>query len=334
MVLPACQRPQNFRTLILALPKVARRRSKYVKAVWDGNFPTGVKPGAIRGPPVDTWRIGMLSRSRPIRTRTKYVYIPEEGVGSEVKPSAFLGVASPRTNDACKPLIRVLRENRQRTHLGQRLMQKIDNTIQQSWNTVYNYYNKQIEEKRKKREYKLRLLALKTKQVSSSEIKAKKDKKIAEFVTKRSGPKKIFLPPPIPRGDITNLDVIRYHMETLAIPKSLTLKYVRPSIDSTYIDPYRVKRSAIAYKVTQRTLVLARSPSYKLIEPLIIRPGYVKRAALKCKASPRSIELAKPRKKAAEKETDLKEHPFEISPFALKAKATRRLIELSKPIER
>lgn len=50
--------------------------------------------------------------------------------------------------------------------------------------------------------------------------------------------------------------------------------------------------------------------------------------------SPRFAELAVPKKKAAEKDNDLKENPFMISPTALKYVATTRIQELAEPIER
>lgn len=45
-------------------------------------------------------------------------------------------------------------------------------------------------------------------------------------------------------------------------------------------------------------------------------------------------ELSRPRPRANAPEMDLKENPYDINPAALKYKATPRIIKLAKPVER
>ncbi|XP_015183281.1 PREDICTED: testicular haploid expressed gene protein-like [Polistes dominula] len=95
-------------------------------------------------------------------------------------------------------------------------------------------------------------------------------------------------------------------------------------------DPFKVSRSALKYRITDRIMRLYYPKTeFKVMKPRI--PGAVSRAALKAIASSRTIFLAKPSKRPAGMETDLREDAFTVSPAALKAKCSRRLKKLAKP---
>lgn len=332
MVLLASERPSDLRTILLAYP--TRRTRKYV--------PPKYKPPKQRSKPVepiDNWRLSMLALPTPFKTTPKYVFIPEPGCGSGVSPGTLTGSGTSRTNDLSVQTIRYLTQARLACqHLGGRVVKNLDKTIKQSWNTIYNYYARQLDEKRKKLEAKRhRILQEQNKGIkpkTPAEIQAEIDKRIADWTAVKALPKRTFSPPPISRGKVVKLDVIRMRMDQMAEPTRITAKYIRPSIDPTYVDPLSVKPGAKKYVASERVVELSRNPAFKLIKLPEIIPGAVKRGALKGPISPRCDELATPKKKAAEKDTDLKENPFEISPLALKAKATPRVLELSKPIQR
>ncbi|KAK5644594.1 hypothetical protein RI129_005894 [Pyrocoelia pectoralis] len=328
MVLPAAERPKRLRTILLAYPK--RITKKYVAPIFTGKFHTGVRKSAIRGSPKENWRLSHLAI--PTRKVPKYVFVEDRSTG--VSPSALTVQTTQRTDDMSKPKLRnLLNAEKAYRDLGPAIVKHLKKTTAQTWNTIYNYYQKQqVEIQRKKDARMAKQLPLTT--VNAKSEKEEKDKRIAAWCAIRAQPKRQFYPPPIEKRHITNLTAIWMHANILAEPRIVTPKYKRPSIDPTYIDPLRVTPAARSYVASGRILELATNPAFKLIKVRPIIPGAVKRSALTCTVSPRFAELAEPKKKAAEKDSELKENPFQISPNALKAKPSARTKELAKPIER
>ncbi|KAK4875328.1 hypothetical protein RN001_011750 [Aquatica leii] len=242
-----------------------RRTRKYV--------PPKYKPPKQRSKPVepiDNWRLSMLALPTPFKTTPKYVFIPEPGCGSGVSPGTLTGSGTSRTNDLSVQTIRYLTQARLACqHLGGRVVKNLDKTIKQSWNTIYNYYARQLDEKRKKLHRILQEQNKGIKPKTPAEIQAEIDKRIADWTAVKA------------LGKVVKLDVIRMRMDQMAEPTRITAKYIRPSIDPTYVDPLSVKPGAKKYVASERVVELSRNPAFKLIKLPEIIPGAVKRGALK-----------------------------------------------------
>lgn len=331
MVLPASERPDRLRTILLAYPKHITK--KYVAPVYTGKTYTGVRPGAVRGKPKKKWRLNQLAIPR--WKVSKYVFV-EDNTG--ISPSILNVTASQRTNDISRSTLRYLYPARTAySSISPKIKKNLQKAINLSWKTIYNYYRKQTIDNNRKKEMRLskqRESSTKTKPKTPKELQDEKEKRIAEWCAVRAQPKRSFPPEPVQKRPAPNLAEIIDHANILAEPRSVTRKFIRPSIDPTYIDPTRVTPAAQTYVASERVLELAKNPAYRLIKVRPIIPGAVKKSALTCTVSPRFDELAVPKKKAAEKDSDLKENPFQISPNALKAKPSPRIEELAKPIER
>uniref|UniRef100_A0A1Y1KEE7 Uncharacterized protein n=1 Tax=Photinus pyralis TaxID=7054 RepID=A0A1Y1KEE7_PHOPY len=100
MVLPASERPDRLRTILLAYP--TRVTKKYVPPVYTGKVFTGVRPSAVRGRPKQNWRLNKLAI--PNRTVPKYVFVEEKGTG--IRPSALTVNITQRMDDMSKPTLR------------------------------------------------------------------------------------------------------------------------------------------------------------------------------------------------------------------------------------
>ncbi|XP_070155916.1 sperm microtubule associated protein 2-like [Polyergus mexicanus] len=94
-------------------------------------------------------------------------------------------------------------------------------------------------------------------------------------------------------------------------------------------DPLKVSARALNYRITKRVERLAIKKERPEIQFRI--PGAVAPAAMKAIASERIIALAKPVRRPAGMQTDLREDAFVVSPAALTARCSRRLKNLSKP---
>ncbi|KZC12564.1 hypothetical protein WN55_03317 [Dufourea novaeangliae] len=95
-------------------------------------------------------------------------------------------------------------------------------------------------------------------------------------------------------------------------------------------DPFAVPATALVYKISRRLSKIAKSKTPSETAPPRI-PGKVSPAALKAKATPRLIILAKPAERPAGMETDVRENAFTVSPTALTAKCSKRLKLLARP---
>ncbi|KAF5288165.1 hypothetical protein FQR65_LT12092 [Abscondita terminalis] len=336
MVLLAECRPPDLRAILLAYPHPRRRREKYVPPVHEpGTFYSSVKRGAISGDPPDKWRINQLAIPLQKRQRRKYVFVPEPGCGSGVKPGALTGSGTVRTNDLAVPRMRTLGDAQiAYKNLGEHVTTNLNKTMEASWNTIYHYYERTLQEKRLKIEARKKKIHSKKGAKTVEEKAAIREKKIAKWIAKNSLPKRSFAPPPVDRGRTVKIAEIAGRMNEMAEPTKTYPKYVRPSVDPNYVDPYGVKPFALTHVASDRTKELTILPEFKLIKPPAYIPGYVNPIALRCIVSPRFAELATPVKKLAAKNTDIKENAFQVSRAALKYKATPRIIELAEPVER
>ncbi|KOX74848.1 hypothetical protein WN51_14340 [Melipona quadrifasciata] len=111
-------------------------------------------------------------------------------------------------------------------------------------------------------------------------------------------------------------------MKRKATNVSSKLKAIR-AYNNIFLEPSHVKASALLYEITDRTNQLAQPRIRNTEEKLQMRPNPLQIP----KASPRIIELSKPRVSY--------QYPHKqigyVAPSALMAVATQRIIELSKP---
>nr|XP_022918206.1 uncharacterized protein LOC111427339 [Onthophagus taurus] len=151
-------------------------------------------------------------------------------------------------------------------------------------------------------------------------------KHVEEWLETAAKPKPVPEAPPVDRGPHCNIDDIKEHIDALSTPPTVKEKYVEPPPPK-----HLVKESALLYVPTERVQQLATIPPRMLIKEPEFKPGAVKRGALMHKTTEYDNKMSVPRARASANDADLKEDPFSISKNALKYKASPRIIELAKP---
>lgn len=301
------------------------------------------------------WRLNMLSV--PKKITPKFVE-PEWKLVTGVEGDALNAECTDRTEQLALSGMRYLKVNKALYTIarGPEYGKRMDDYIEKSWNSIYNYYRKSMHDLKKRKAEKQKITrpwnirgnvhatekkGKKGKGKDKGKVN-KKDSKHSEkskeslmkeheqWCAERSKPKVLTKPPPIDRGPICDLDAIKQRQDEIATPKRL---YRTPSQDSNFKDPTKVNPAALTYEATERIGVLAQPTQHRLLKTEEIIPGAVKPSALTYEISERMKELAVPKPATTARESDLNEDAFTISPAALKYVATPRILEIAKPKE-
>ncbi|EFA10167.2 uncharacterized protein Theg [Tribolium castaneum] len=266
------------------------------------------------------WRINMLSVPR-IRVPK---YAPPVPKPPKTPERLDPGIEF-RSDHLSRPPLRLLNVNLTTYKRGPKYAKNLTKLIDKSWGSIYNYYRKQLRDRRLKRlRRKLeKLKAKKPKGKSLEKIQAMKQ----EHWNRMAQPKKIPLPEKIPKK-WKPLDDLLANIDVLAAPKEYHI--VPPRVLGV------VNPKALTYEITEAIQKLYHIPDRLKKQPEGLPLGYVKRSALRAKCNERIDKLALPSFSAreAKKHDEDKYDPWVISPNALKYKPTARILELAKPSER
>ncbi|CAH0555603.1 unnamed protein product [Brassicogethes aeneus] len=267
------------------------------------------------------WRLCQLAIPR--LHNKKFVRPEEKDTYRKILPKLADHVAF-FTEQMSSPTVRYLTMNKlnHQSHMGKKWSKKMRKTINKSWGTIYNYYEKK---KRDMRKYKLKRLSQgKKKKMSGKDLKSKEE--FYSNLAKRKEPPK---PPPKEKKPKREPNLER--LGEMAVPKERI--YTPPTIKP-------VSKAALKYNATERLLVISRPPPryFKILPPLI--PGKVKKSALKYVATPSFLKMTEPivrhcggKPIVTQTETD-NQDCFTVKPSALKYKITARIKKLAEPKER
>ncbi|CAG9815362.1 unnamed protein product [Phaedon cochleariae] len=257
------------------------------------------------------WRLDQLAKPR--RKASKFIPIVVEPLKIvKVKPLKLDSELVYYADQQSRPPLRTLVLNKRLygKQNGRKYRQRVRKLIDKSWGSIYNFY------KKRERDKKLRQLRREAKKVKKTHDNS--------IMLKLATPKRVFFPEPeekTPKKIFSDFD----RLDTLAAPK--------PFIE---LPPKRmgVNPAALTYEPTEIVLKLAQQPDrYKFVcKPL--EPGKVQRAALRYKITERTEALAVPKQRSEKAKVDEDWDPWVIPKNALKYKATTRILELAKPKER
>lgn len=214
------------------------------------------------------WRINMLSLPKlPV---SKYVTPPPEvfKIYGPVEPGIEF-----RSDHLARPPLRVLNTN---LHMysghGHKYVKNVTKSLHKTWGSIYNFYRKQLRDKRLKR------LRRKMERLKAKKPKGKSLEKIVAFkkqhLTKLAQPKKLFPPPKIVRK-WKSLDDLAATIDVLAAPKE---HHIVPPRPIGVVNP-----KALTYEITDTIMKLYHIPDRLKKQPEPPPLGTVKKSALRAK---------------------------------------------------
>ncbi|XP_074026975.1 uncharacterized protein isoform X2 [Leptinotarsa decemlineata] len=257
------------------------------------------------------WRLDQLSKPK---------HLEKKFIAEVVEPLKIVKVKLPKLDPEKEyyadqqsiPLIRWLVINKKLygKQNGKKYRKTINRYINKGWGSIYNFY--------KKRERDRRLRQRKR--------EAKKEKRMPDFerFTKLAIPKRLFKPQSptkSPAKIFSNFD----RLDVLATPKP----FVEEPVKRLGVNP-----AALTYEPTETVIRLAQIPARLKNLPKPLEPGKVQKSALRYKVTPRIETLAVPKQRNEKAKVDEDYDPWTIPPNVLKYKATPRILELAKPTER
>ncbi|XP_026322899.1 uncharacterized protein LOC113232406 [Hyposmocoma kahamanoa] len=205
-------------------------------------------------PPTTTFPYKIKNRLNLLSIPRKQVIVDSsEGMPAlsttGVRKSALRGRISDRVNDAALPYIRrlmMLKRQYKKVFPLERL-EKIDHLIEQGNITIYS---------------KLANCVIDLKKQDTKDTKKKKSwtendwKKHMDYIGQIAGPKRVFPPPPVERGQKVALEELLYRINQISWLPEFKL-YKRISQEDWYRNPTKVSPAAMKYVITDNMKKLA-----------------------------------------------------------------------------
>lgn len=216
-----------------------------------------------------SWRLNQLALPQRVTKKYTLPSTRQSKVFSPIdKNIAF------RTDHLSRPIIRYLYANKRLyQHVkSDQYINTIDKTIENSWNSIYNFYRKKLQEQKIKRKL-LKIEKEQEKKPTEKELEkieaAKKDR--IDFISK---PKTVVLPPETPRS-WKPLESFLENLETLAAPKQYHVILPR---ELGVVSP-----KALKYQITEAIEKLYTIPDRLKQRHFNVEHGTVKKSALRAK---------------------------------------------------